>query len=77
MGAETLAWGREALGVTINEFYGQTECNLVLGICAEIGVLKPGTIGKPVPGHPLRSSARTAACASRWNRPVAVMRPDP
>src|SRR5436305_1927668 len=25
LGAETFAWGREALGLTINEFYGQTE----------------------------------------------------
>ena len=30
LGAETYDWGREALGLTINEFYGQTECNLVL-----------------------------------------------
>src|SRR3712207_6986856 len=30
LGAETFAWGREALGLSINEFYGQTECNLVL-----------------------------------------------
>ena len=38
-------------GLTINEFYGQTECNLVLSSCAMIGVSKPGAIGKPVPGH--------------------------
>ena len=51
LGAETFAWGREALGITINEFYGQTECNLVLSSCAAIGVAKAGAIGKPVPGH--------------------------
>src|SRR5205807_7974787 len=51
LGAETYAWGREAFGLTINEFYGQTECNLVLSSCAIIGVSKPGAIGKPVPGH--------------------------
>ena len=33
LGAEMLAWGREALGVTINEFYGQTECNMVVSSC--------------------------------------------
>ena len=38
LGAETLEWGRSALGLTINEFYGQTECNLVLASCALIGV---------------------------------------
>ena len=51
LGAETYEWGRSALGLTINEFYGQTECNLVLSSCAAIGVSRPGAIGKPVPGH--------------------------
>ena len=41
-GRETYAWGREALGLTINEFYGQTECNLVLASCAAIGVAQAG-----------------------------------
>ena len=54
LGAETYAWGREALGLTINEFYGQTECNLVLGSCAAIGVVEARRIGKPVPGHASR-----------------------
>ena len=63
LGAETLAWGREALGLSINEFYGQTECNLVLASCAAIGVTKPGAIGKPVPGHRVASDAApTARC---------------
>src|SRR5262245_46422764 len=31
LGAETYEWGKAALGVTINEFYGQTECNLEIG----------------------------------------------
>ncbi|MCV5676273.1 AMP-binding protein, partial [Escherichia coli] len=30
LGEESLAWAREELGLPINEFYGQTECNLVL-----------------------------------------------
>jgi acetyl-CoA synthetase len=50
LGAATLDWGREALGLTINEFYGQTECNLVLGNCARILPVRPGSIGRPVPG---------------------------
>ncbi|HEX9321010.1 MAG TPA: AMP-binding protein, partial [Xanthobacteraceae bacterium] len=28
LGIETFEWGRSALGLVINEFYGQTECNL-------------------------------------------------
>src|SRR5947199_5104393 len=31
LGDELLDWGRQTFGVTINEFYGQTECNLVVG----------------------------------------------
>src|SRR5262249_57624437 len=51
LGAETYEWGKSALGIAINEFYGQTECNLVLASCAAIDVSRPGAIGKPVPGH--------------------------
>src|SRR5215813_14128390 len=51
LGAETYEWGKSALGLAINEFYGQTECNLVVASCAMIGVSKPGAIGRPVPEH--------------------------
>ena len=51
LGVELLEWGKQALGVTINEFYGQTECNLVLSSCSALDVNKTGFIGKPVPGH--------------------------
>jgi acetyl-CoA synthetase len=78
LGSETYEWGRSALGVTINEFYGQTECNLVLGACAAIGVSRAGAIGKPVPGH-------AVAVIDEAGRPqpagtlgqIAVARPDP
>jgi acetyl-CoA synthetase len=78
LGAETFAWGREALGLTINEFYGQTECNLVLSSCAAIGVAKPGSIGKPVPGHAvavIREDGRR--CEPGELGQIAVARPDP
>ena len=51
LGAELLGWGREVLGVEINEFYGQTECNMVLSSCAPWFAAKPGSIGKAAPGH--------------------------
>lgn len=51
MGADLLEWGREALGVSINEFYGQTECNLVVSNCGTLMPAKPGSMGVPVPGH--------------------------
>ncbi|MEL6621144.1 MAG: AMP-binding protein [Pseudomonadota bacterium] len=50
LGAEMLDWGRQALGVTINEFYGQTECNMVVSSCAARFAPRPGCMGKPVPG---------------------------
>ena len=34
LGVEALEWGKSAFGLAINEFYGQTECNIVLGSCA-------------------------------------------
>lgn len=50
LGASILDWGEEALGLTINEFYGQTECNPVLGCNAAILPVRPGSMGKPIPG---------------------------
>ena len=51
LGAEMLDWGRRAFGVTINEFYGQTECNMVASSCGGLFDAKPGAIGRSVPGH--------------------------
>ncbi len=51
LGRETYEWARETLGVTVNEFYGQTECNFVLGSSASAGVSRAGAIGKEIPGH--------------------------
>lgn len=51
LGRETFEWGRKELGVTINEGYGQTECNLVLTSCAALGVNRAGSAGKPTPGN--------------------------
>src|SRR5665647_1898240 len=78
LGAETYEWGKQAFGLTINEFYGQTECNLVLSACGALGVSRPGAIGKPVAGH-------TVAVIGRDGHPlkageagqIAVKRPDP
>jgi acetyl-CoA synthetase len=51
LGEELIGWGREALGVTINEFYGQTECNVVVSSCAALFEPRFGAIGRAVPGH--------------------------
>ena len=78
LGAETYEWGKSALGLVINEFYGQTECNLVLASCAMLGVSKPGAIGKAVPGHMvavIRSDG--SVCSPGEIGQIAVRRPDP
>jgi len=51
LGEELLDWGKDVMGLSINEFYGQTEVNLVVSNCAEIMEIKPGSMGKAVPGH--------------------------
>ncbi len=78
LGAETLEWGKSALGLSINEFYGQTECNLVVAACAMIGVSRPGAIGRAVPGHEvavIRADGSRAAPGELGQ--IAVKRPDP
>ncbi len=78
LGAETFEWGRSVLGLTINEFYGQTECNLVLSACSAIGVAKPDAIGLPVPGHKVAVIRDDGSiCAPGETGQIAVLRPDP
>jgi acetyl-CoA synthetase len=51
LGADLLDWSRERLGCPINEFYGQTEANLVIAACDGVMPRHPGAMGLPVPGH--------------------------
>ncbi len=51
LGSELLEWGRDTFGITINEAYGQTECNLVVSSCGSLMPSRPGIMGRPVPGH--------------------------
>jgi len=51
VGEELIHWGRDALGLTINEMWGQTEFNYIVGNCSAIMMPKPGSMGKPYPGH--------------------------
>jgi acetyl-CoA synthetase len=78
LGEDILAWSREALGVVVNEFYGQTEANLLVGNCAALYPVRSGSMGRPIPGHEV-------AVVSPDGEPVpageagiiAVRRPDP
>jgi len=51
LAAAVFHWAREQLGVTINEMFGQTEINAVVGNCAARWPAKPGAMGRAYPGH--------------------------
>jgi len=51
VGETVFAWSREALGVTVNEMFGQTEINYIVGNSHTLWPAKPGSIGRPYPGH--------------------------
>ncbi|MBS4030225.1 MAG: acyl-CoA synthetase [Clostridiales bacterium] len=53
LGEEVLNWAKRELGITINEFYGQTEANMLISNCEAIMEIKPGSMGRPAPGHTL------------------------
>jgi acetyl-CoA synthetase len=53
VGAAVCGWAQEALGVTINEMYGQTEINYIVGNCAAVTPPKFGAMGRGYPGHRL------------------------
>jgi acetyl-CoA synthetase len=78
LGEELLDWGQNVFDLTINEFYGQTEVNLVVGNCAAVMTNLAGSMGRAVPGH-------TVAVVDDSGQPlpsgmvgeVAIRRPDP
>lgn len=78
LGRELLDWGRQTFGLMINEFYGQTECNLVVSSCAAISSVRPGRIGRSVPGHRVcivDAAGRILPEGAPGH--IAVRRPDP
>jgi acetyl-CoA synthetase len=78
LGADMIAWGEEAFGLVINEFFGQTEVNLVVGNSARIFPVRPGSMGRAIPGHEVAivdESGRVLPDGEVGI--VAVRRPDP
>jgi acetyl-CoA synthetase len=51
VGETVYAWTRDALGVTLNEMFGQTELNYIVGNCNALWSSKPGAMGRGYPGH--------------------------
>lgn len=50
VGKELLEWAERELHIKINEGFGQTECNVILGNNGNVMPIKPGSIGRPTPG---------------------------
>jgi acetyl-CoA synthetase len=78
LGAELYQWSRRALGVELNEQYGQTECDFVIGFCSEVMKIVPGAIGKAVPGHQVEiiTASGNIAKAGELGE-IAIRCPDP
>jgi acetyl-CoA synthetase len=51
VGDAVFGYCQDQLGVTVNEMFGQTEINYVVGNCARLWSAKPGSMGKGYPGH--------------------------
>ncbi len=77
LGDEMLDWGRSAFGLTINEFYGQTEANLTVGGCAGLLPPVPGSMGRAYPGHVLAVLDADGRRVVGATGQLAVRAPDP
>jgi acetyl-CoA synthetase len=51
VGDAVFGYCQQQLGVTVNEMFGQTEINYVVGNCTRLWPAKPGSMGKGYPGH--------------------------
>ncbi len=51
VGTAVFEWCRDKLGVAVNEMFGQTEINYIVGNSSREWPAKPGSIGRPYPGH--------------------------
>lgn len=54
LGESVAEWALDQLGIRVNEIYGQTEINLVVGTCHSEFACPPGSMGRPTPGFALR-----------------------
>ncbi|HWI11159.1 MAG TPA: AMP-binding protein, partial [Burkholderiaceae bacterium] len=51
VGDAVFGWCGQQLGVTVNEMFGQTEMNYIVGNSHAMWPARPGSMGKPYPGH--------------------------
>jgi acetyl-CoA synthetase len=77
-GAELIEWGRSVFGLTMNEFWGQTEANLLCGNSSVVHEVRPGSLGRPMPGHDVEVLGEDGAVLppGEWGV-LAARGPDP
>jgi acetyl-CoA synthetase len=51
VGDAVFTYCRDRLGVIVNEMFGQTEMNYIVGNSAQRWPARPGSMGRPYPGH--------------------------
>ncbi len=51
VGSAVFDWTRDALGITVNEMFGQTEMNYIVGNSQQKWPARAGAMGRPYPGH--------------------------
>ncbi len=77
VGDAVFSYCEQQLGVTVNEMFGQTEMNYIVGNCARLWPARPGSMGKPYPGHRITViDDQGLPCASGTPGDVAVHRRD-
>lgn len=78
VGAELTEWSRDTFGIGINVVYGQTECNMVLANNQRVMTVKPGSLGRPSPGHRVAIVDETGTELPAGTRgQIAIRKPDP
>ena len=77
LGAEMLEWSEQTLGCHINEGYGQTEANLVIGNCASVWPVRPGSMGRALPGHEVEIQDEQGNRLIDREGEICVRSPDP
>ncbi|TAL88702.1 MAG: acetyl-CoA synthetase [Candidimonas sp.] len=71
------SWCVNALGVTPNEMFGQTEMNALIGHSAQKWPVKIGSMGRPYPGHRVAVlDAHGKRCAAGQEGEIALNRYD-
>ena len=78
LGADMIAWGQDALGLTIAEGFGLTEAFVPVGNPPRLFPVRPGSMGRALPGHEmavLGADDREVGVGERGQ--LALRRPNP